>query len=414
MFRSFFPNPKLFFWSALAWTTLAFVVWFLAGTDLQALMNIGAGASTELDKTGRPPFLTPDRIWTYQYIIMWAIGYCIGCWFFARNSWYWWSVVGSTFLVLSTYFSVQLGVWLNNFFGRFYDLIQKALTDPGTVTLADYLGQLWIAAYVLVPFIAYDVIEYFFTQHYLFRWRKAMNDYYMDYWPDLRGVEGAAQRVQEDTQKFARMMETLGLSFVKSVMTLIAFLPLLWTLSEKITEYPIFGAVPHGLVYLALISAIFGTVVLAAVGFKLPGLEFENQKVEAAYRKELVYGEDSAERADPATVAQLFENVRSFYFRYFFHYLYFNVIRFAYLQGAVFIPLVALGPTIVAGAITFGVFQQVNNAFNRVENAFQVLVNSWTLIVELMSVYKRLRAFEMNISDSEHGEGAPGDTAVSA
>ena len=65
MFRSFFPNPKLFFWSAIAWTTLAFVVWFWAGAELQAVMNIGAGASTELDKTGRPPFLTPDKIWTY-------------------------------------------------------------------------------------------------------------------------------------------------------------------------------------------------------------------------------------------------------------------------------------------------------------------------------------------------------------
>ena len=401
MFRSFFPNPKLFFLSALGWTTLAFIAWFTVGDQLQSFLNVGAGASTELDKTGRPPFLTPDKIWTYQYIIMWAIGYCVAWWFVARNSWYWWSVVGSTFLVLSTYFSVQLGVWLNNFFGRFYDLIQKALTDPGTVTLGEYIGQLWIAAYVLVPFIAYDVIEYFFTQHYLFRWRKAMNDYYMRNWPELRSVEGAAQRVQEDTQKFARMMETLGLSFVKSVMTLIAFLPLLWALSEKVIGYPIFGEVPQGLVYLALMSAIFGTVVLAAVGWKLPGLEFENQKVEAAYRKELVYGEDSAERAEPATVVQLFENVRGFYFRYFFHYLYFNVVRYAYLQGAVFIPLVALGPTIVAGAITFGVFQQINNAFNRVENAFQVLVNSWTLIVELMSVYKRLRAFELNIESSD-------------
>ena len=398
MFRSFFPNPKLFFWSALAWTTLAFVVWFLAGTDLQALMNIGAGASTELDKTGRPPFLTPDRIWTYQYIIMWAIGYCIGCWFFARNSWYWWSVVGSTFLVLSTYFSVQLGVWLNNFFGRFYDLIQKALTDPGTVTLADYLGQLWIAAYVLVPFIAYDVIEYFFTQHYLFRWRKAMNDYYMDYWPDLRGVEGAAQRVQEDTQKFARMMETLGLSFVKSVMTLIAFLPILWGLSSYVTELPLIGEVPQALVFVAIIWSIFGTGLLALAGIKLPGLEFNNQKVEAAYRKELVYGEDNEHRAQPYTLSELFGYVRINYFRLYKNYLYFNVVRYGYLNVGQFVPLIALAPAIIAGAFTLGIMQRILNAFNQVENSFQYLVNSWTTIVELQSIYKRLKAFEHELN----------------
>jgi peptide/bleomycin uptake transporter len=35
---------------------------------------------------------------------------------------------------------------------------------------------------------------------------------------------------------------------------------------------------------------------LLAVGIKLPGLEFKNQRVEAAYRKELVYGEDDEPR----------------------------------------------------------------------------------------------------------------------
>jgi peptide/bleomycin uptake transporter len=38
--------------------------------------------------------------------------------------------------------------------------------------------------------------------------------------------------------------------------------------------------------------------------------------------------------------------------------------------------------------------QQIMRAFGRVEGSFQYLVNSWTTIVELMSVYKRLNAFE--------------------
>ena len=40
-------------------------------------------------------------------------------------------------------------------------------------------------------------------------------------------------------------------------------------------------------------------VTLMIVGQKLPDLQFNNQKVEAAYRKELVYGEDHENRADP-------------------------------------------------------------------------------------------------------------------
>ena len=180
-------------------------------------------------------------------------------------------------------------------------------------------------------------------------------------------------------------------------MTLFAFLPILWELSKKITEVPLLGQVDHALVYIAILFALFGTAVLAAVGVKLPGLEFNNQKVEAAYRKELVYGEDNSDRAAPPTIQELFSNVRKNYFRLFFHYMYFDVAKWSYLQFGVLVPYIALGPTIISGAITLGVMQQIVRAFGRVEGSFQFLVRSWSIIVELISVYKRLRAFEAEI-----------------
>ncbi len=61
-------------------------------------------------------------------------------------------------------------------------------------------------------------------------------------------------------------------------------------------------------------------------------MEFKNQRVEAAYRKELVYGEDDASRATPPTVRELFSAVRHNYFRLYFHYMYFNIARILYLQ----------------------------------------------------------------------------------
>jgi peptide/bleomycin uptake transporter len=253
----------------------------------------------------------------------------------------------------------------------------------------------WIAGIYIVVAV---LIE-FFTKHWIFRWRTAMNNYYMAHWEHLRHIEGAAQRVQEDTMRFARIMEGLGISFVRSMMTLFAFLPILWELSKQVTELPVIGHVDHALIYVAILFALSGTVLLAVVGIKLPGLEFNNQKVEAAYRKELVYGEDHDERADPPTVKDLFGNVRKNYFRLFFHYMYFDVAKWSYLQFGVLVPYIALAPSIVAGAFTLGVMQQIIRAFGRVESSFQYLVNSWTTIVELMSVYKRLRAFEAEIND---------------
>jgi peptide/bleomycin uptake transporter len=40
---------------------------------------------------------------------------------------------------------------------------------------------------------------------------------------------------------------------------------------------------------------------------------------------------------------------------------------------------------------------QILNAFAQVRTSFQHLVNSWPQIVELISIYKHLRAFESRI-----------------
>jgi peptide/bleomycin uptake transporter len=229
----------------------------------------------------------------------------------------------------------------------------------------------------------------------------------VSFWPAIRTYEGAAQRVQEDTQQFASIVENLGTTFVTSLMSLIVFVPLLWLLSSHITAIPILGQIPASLVWVALGWSAFGTVLFATAGIRLPGINFQNQRVEAAYRKELVYGEDDPTRAEPLTLRQLFANLQKNYFRLYANYLYFNLVRFAYLQIDNFFVLIVLGPTITAAAITFGLFNQISDAFGRVTNAFQFLANSWTTVVELQSVFKRLRDFESHIPADHHIETEP-------
>lgn len=322
--------------------------------------------------------------------------------FFFNKKWLSWSLAGSALILFATWYKVQLDVQINEWFGTFYNQVQAALTKPGSTTLPQFFGLLATFGKIAGVYIILAVLLDFFIKHYVFRWRSAMNEYYVTHWSKVRTIEGASQRVQEDTMRFARMMESLGVSFMQSVMTLFAFLPILWALSDKVTELPWLGKVDHSLVWVAIAFALAGTVALALVGFKLPGLEFENQKVEAAYRKELVYGEDDAARAAPPTLTSLFANVRKNYFRLYFHYMYFDVAKWSYLQFGVLVPYIALAPTIVAGALTFGALQQTVRAFGRVEASFQYLVSSWTLIVELISVYKRLRTFERQIQASRN------------
>ena len=399
MLQSFFPRPSLFFISALIWSVVTVTLWYMYGDAMAAVFGFQLPAEDAAPVIGLGHFVTTDFIWFYCYYTV-AVALFYGFWrWYHPTQWQDWSILGSALILFGTYFSVQVSVALNNWRRPFFDGVQGALAEPDSVT-ADYLYDL-IIVFAEIAFLAVSVFVFtrFFVSHYIFRWRTAMNNYYASRWSQLRHVEGAAQRVQEDTMRFASIMEGLGVALVDSVMTLVAFLPVLWSLSEYVKELPIVGEIAQPLFYAAIFWSVFGTFFLAFVGIKLPGLEFKNQRVEAAYRKELVYGEDYEDRAEPLTLGELFNNVRRNYFRLYFHYLYFNVARSFYLQADNIFAYILLIPTIVAGTITFGILQQILTAFGQVSNSFQYLVNSWPTIVELLSVYKRLQSFEKALDD---------------
>ncbi len=403
MFVSFFPKPRVFFTSAALWALLAILLWYGAARDLGGLFGMGPQSAEAEPVVGISAFWSPPFLWFYLYFIVMS-GLFTAFWFvWSPHRWQRWSVLGSLLILFVTYFQVQVSVAINNWYGPFWDMIQGAVSKTATVTAEDFYGQIAIFLGIAMVAVAVAVMTRFFVSHYIFRWRTAMNEYYMSQWTKLRHIEGASQRVQEDTMRFSTTVEGLGVSLIDSVMTLIAFMPVLVRLSANVTELPLVGAIPYPLVTAAILWSLFGTVFLAAVGIKLPGLEFRNQRVEAAYRKELVYGEDHADRAQPETVRELFENVRRNYFRLYFHYLYFNIARIFYLQINNIFSLLILAPSIIAGKITLGALNQISGAFGQVSSSFQYLVSSWPTIVELLSIYKRLRAFEAAI----HGEPLP-------
>ncbi|MFT7491089.1 MAG: peptide/bleomycin uptake transporter [Pseudohongiellaceae bacterium] len=399
MFRSFFPNPKWFFISVVIWAAITSLIWYSLNTEIGRFFGLNLDNSTPVIGLGH--FVTDSFILFYGYYLM-AIAMFAVFWFkVAPHKWQNWSILGSALILFSTYFSVQVSVAINNWRRPFFDLVQEALNpsreaDVETVQFYDL-----IVLFAEIAFLAIFVfvVTRFIVSHYIFRWRTAMNAYYTSQWENVRHIEGASQRVQEDTMRFATIMETLGVALIDAVMTLFAFLPVLWTLSQYVSELPVVGVIPYPLFVAAIIWSIFGTGLLALVGIKLPGLEFKNQRVEAAYRKELVYGEDDHGRAQAPTLAALFLNVRKNYFRLYFHYMYFNIARSLYLQADNIFVFIILIPTIAVGAITFGILQQILTAFNQVSSSFQYLVNSWTTIVELLSVYKRLTSFEAAIDN---------------
>ena len=411
MFKSFFPQPRWFFVSVIVWASICIFTWYTFNQEIGAFLGFDLSESEPIIGLGY--FVTDKFLLLYLYYFACVASFAVFWFRLYPHPWQWWSIVGSSIILFSTYYSVQVSVAINNWRRPFFDLVQGALGQSGDgpkgvivpdrteAELTTFHGELFdlIIVFAEIAFIAIVVLVLtrFLASHWVFRWRTAMNDYYTSQWENVRHIEGASQRIQEDTMRFAEIMEDLGVSMIDSIMTLFAFLPVLLSLSVYVETLPIVGAIPYPLFSAVLFWSIFGTGVLALAGIKLPGLYFQNQKVEAAYRKELVYGEDDTQRAQPPSLTELFGNVRKNWFRIYLHYMYFNVARYLYLQADNIFVYVILVPTIAVGAITFGILQQIITAFSQVGNSFQYLVNSWATIVQLLSIHKRLKSFEAAI-----------------
>ena len=117
--------------------------------------------------------------------------------FFTNKKWWLWSWLGSMIILGSLWVQVKIDVKINEWFGVFYDMIQKALATPNAVTIEEYFASLLSFITLAGVYVALYVVISFFTAHYLFRWRTAMVEWYHSVYDRARTIEGASQRVQE-------------------------------------------------------------------------------------------------------------------------------------------------------------------------------------------------------------------------
>lgn len=311
--------------------------------------------------------------------------------FFWCREWALWAWGGLFLLTGVTWLQVYLTVLLNSWYGQFYDILQKA----------DDIHAFWQSmidfTYIAIPYIFIAMFAFYFAQHYSFRWRQAITFHYLPHWEKTdHSIEGASQRIQQDTYEFAKSLESLGLGLFRAVLTLIAFIPILWTLSSKVT-LPFLEHIEGSLVWIALLTSIGGLLISYFVGIKLPGLEYNNQRVEASYRKQLVYSEDDKSFASIISLTELFTGLRVNYFRMFNHYSYFTLWSSLYGQIMIILPYLLMAPSLFTGAITLGIVTQTGNAFGKVNDSFSYLIDRWTDITKFISVIKRLHEFEKHL-----------------
>ena len=314
--------------------------------------------------------------------------------FFWSKKWFWWAYGGGLTLILMSYGQVHLSVLFNAWQRNFYNIMQK----PAKYTFQEFNAGLERFLMLAAFWIVLGAIMNFAASHYGFRWREAITKDYLPRWKNVPiKIEGESQRMQEDPALFAEIVESLGLQVINAIMTLIAFIPILWALSKEV-KYWFLTDISGSLVWVALVVTIGGMAITWFVALKLPKLEYKNQVVEAAFRKELVLAEeDKANHSDLTTLLGLFMGVKLNYCRLYFSKGYVDLWLNMYSQIMIILPYVIMGSSLMAGIATLGVVVQVSSAFGEVRSSMAIFINNWKVITRLRSIRMRLKEFEQNL-----------------
>jgi len=291
-------------------------------------------------------------------------------------------------------------------------------------------------ALIVAPAVVVHPLGRWISSVWRFSWRMALVRAYLAHYDVAQPpIEGAAQRIHEDTQRFEEGVYACFAIVLDAVLTLLVFIPVLLKVGAE--------TAPHSdwsfdgwLVVTASVAAFGGLGVSMAVGRKLVRLEVANQIVEALLRTKLVLleqspaqivgsvpvdeqsndGDASVVHADDACTVTapkpprprrvspvpMFQAVLSDlwhnYRKLFLNFAAFNAWISTYDQVMVLVPYVLVAPLMFSAnthdRITLGTLMRVSNAFDKVFGAMAVVTENWVSVNDFRSTCIRLREFE--------------------
>ena len=168
-------------------------------------------------------------------------------------------------------------------------------------------------------------------------------------------------------------------------MTLASFVMILWGLSAAAPLH-LFGrelSIPGYLVWGALIYAIFGTALTQWIGSPLVRLDFQQQRLEADFRFNLVRVRENSEQiallqgesAERERLWERFNHVVENWYGIMSRTKRLTAFTASYSQAAVVFPYILVAPAYFADKIQLGGLQQTASAFGSVQKALSMFVD---------------------------------------
>jgi vitamin B12/bleomycin/antimicrobial peptide transport system ATP-binding/permease protein len=299
--------------------------------------------------------------------------------------------------------SVLFSHWNNAFFSALQNKDQTA-----------FLYQLFRVSWLIVLFIFFAVYQVYLNQMLDIRWRRWLTEKYLRAWladgayyrMQLMGGEtdNPDQRIAEDVHLLVSHTLTLVTGGLRALMTMVAFVAILWALSGTLTV-PLgwFTLIlPGYLVWLAILYAVAGTWFTHWIGRPLAQLNFEKQRREADFRFGLVRFRENAEgvalyrgEADELRgFREQFEAVVTNWWNIMRRQKRLTYFTAGYGQAAWIFPSVVAAPRYFSGELALGGLMQTVGAFNQLQDSLSFCVQSYKQIAEWCSVVERLAGFE--------------------
>ena len=260
------------------------------------------------------------------------------------------------------------------------------------------------------------VVIYRYTQDKLsLYWREWMTNKFLDKYFQNRAyyeinshkeIDNPDQRISEDVKSFTRTSLSFLLIILGSIVNIISFTGILWSISKQLSIF-------------LIVYAILGTVATLIFGQRLVPLNFNQLKKEANFRYGLVHIRDNAEsiafyrgeQQESIQIKQRFVEV----FRNFNLLIgwqrnldYFTT---GYGYAVVIIPALFLAPAYFAGKIEFGDITQAGFAFSQVLGAFSVVVTQIEPLSSFAASINRLTVFTDTL-EAEKAVSRAGETVI--
>jgi len=314
---------------------------------------------------------------------------------------------GLLVFVLDSVYRAQVQLWMADWYSKFYDAAAQSVTGGSAnsdgVPLAELRQQvhrlLEDFVVVVAPLLLLGPACGWARSRWVYAWRECLILRYSTEWdPGARPLEGAAQRVHEDTMRFASGVQTCFSRLVDALVTLCTFVPALVKLGHEVR--PSWATGESWLLLVAVGGSVGGFAVTALVAHPLVKLELANQVTEAALRTELVLHEEH-QGGCRSRVASIVEGLRENYRRLYAVFFVVDVWLTTYRQTFVLLPYLLSSPLLFADEpserISIGTLMKTCSVFGTVFGSLSVVTDGWAEVNVWRSTIHRLRVFERSL-----------------